>query len=206
MNCIHCGKEIAENSTFCSVCGAKQVKTYKEEFVRGSLSEREFRHNINKWFQWHPKVTNVTVHFETGTGFGLFVNQTRLNKFVIEYELSEEDTPYQYGVVRKAQVGLLPSSIKRYVARWQKRYPQLEVLNWAGGSNARGNAASILLGGIGAVNKMTVFMLVRFNRNQTFELPLGLKDVVTKTVCPSCGEKIVAQSAFCPQCGNKLNG
>lgn len=206
MNCIKCGKEIAENSTFCSVCGAKQVKIYKEIFERGNLSEQEFINNINKWFQWHPKAKNIKVHFETGSAFGLFVNQTRLNELVIEYELGEDENPYQYGLVREAQVGLLPKNIKQYMVSWQQKHPQSEVLNWAGGTNARGRTSSMILGGIGAVNKMTVFILIRFRRNQNPEIPVGIKEIPTEMVCPSCGKKLTSVVTFCPHCGNKLNG
>lgn len=166
MNCIKCGKEIAGGSTFCPVCGAKQIKVYKEVLVREHLSEREFIDNINKWFQWHPKAANVHMRFETGTAFGLFVNQTRLNRVEIEYELSEKENPCQYGLVREYQVGLIPGDMKRYIARWQQKHPQSKVMSWAGGSNARGSTSSMILGGIGAVNKMTMFLLIQFRRSE----------------------------------------
>lgn len=171
MNCMHCGKEITDNSTFCSVCGAKQTRIYREEFTRGRQSERVFLEKINAWFQQHPKATNIRVYFTTGTAFGLLVNRTCLKNFVIEYELSGEEDSYEYALVRKVKVGLLPRKIKKYVARWEKKNPQMEVLNWSGGTNARGQVAAIMLGGIGAVNKLTVFMLVRSHCDRLQEMP-----------------------------------
>lgn len=206
MNCIKCGKEITENSTFCSVCGAKQVKTYKEVFTRGQLSDKEFIANINKWFQWHPKITNVQANLDTGNAPGIFVNQKRLDELVIEYELSEEDNPYQYGLVKEREFDLIQQNLKSYMAQWQKKHPQVEVLNWSGGTNSRGSRTSLMFGGIGAMNKLTVYILIRFRRNQNQGIPAGETVTPTEMFCPACGKKLNTRGAFCPYCGNKLNG
>ena len=95
MFCKKCGREIGENDSYCPGCGEKQVTTYKEVFVRNGLSEQDFIANINKWFQWHTKVANVTCHFYMDTAVGLLANKYELNQFEIEYELFKGDNENQ---------------------------------------------------------------------------------------------------------------
>ena len=107
MNCIKCGREIGDKDSFCPGCGAKQVVTYKEVFVRNGISEKDFIANINKWFQWHPKAANITCKFGMDTAIGLLANKYELNQFVIEYELFEKDNENQYGLVKEENTALI---------------------------------------------------------------------------------------------------
>ena len=166
MYCKKCGKEIGNNDTFCPACGTKQVTIYKEVFVRNGLTEEEFIANINNWFQWHPKAANIKGYFEMDTAIGLLANKYQLNQFVIEYELYQNDNVNQYGLVKEESLALMKKSIKDYINEWQQARPNVKIVNWKGGTHSRGQTASHLLGGLGARNRMNVYILFKFPRNQ----------------------------------------
>ena len=166
MNCKKCGREISENDTYCPGCGAKQVMTYREVFDRRGLSEKDFIGNINKWFQWHPKAANIKCTYHLKDSYGLFVNKYKLQQFVIEYELFENDNENQYGLVKMEKYALVKKSLEKCVAEWQSTHPQVQVVNWQGGTNSRGSSGSLLLGGLGASNRMTAFIFFKFPRKQ----------------------------------------
>ena len=166
MFCKKCGKEIADNDLFCSGCGTKQVEIYKEVFVRKGISEQDFIGNINKWFQWHPKAANIKCKFDKDTSVGLFANKYELNSFEIEYELYENDNVNQYGLVKEEKLDLVGISVKDYMKEWEKTHPQATVVNWSGGTHSRGPTGSHLLGGVGASNRMNVYILFKFPRRK----------------------------------------
>lgn len=166
MNCKKCGKTLGEKDAFCSNCGAKQTVTYQEVFVRNGLSEQDFIANINRWFQWHPKAANITCRFNMETEIGLLANKYALNQFVIEYELYEKDNVNQYGLVKEETLTLMKKSVKEYVGQWQQSHPQAKIVNWEGGTHSRGQTVSHLLGGVGARNRMNVYILFKFPRKQ----------------------------------------
>jgi len=166
MNCKKCGKEIPDKSAFCPECGAKQVDTYKEVFVRNGLAEKDFIENINKWFQWHPKAANIKCTFNMNTDIGLLVNKYTLNQVVLEYELFDKENSNQYGLVKEETLALAKQSIKEYVGKWTEEHPNCKVVTWQGGTHTRGSTASHLLGGLGARNRMSVYILFKFPRNK----------------------------------------
>ncbi len=166
MFCKKCGKQLADSDLFCSGCGTKQVEIYKEVFVRNNLSEDEFISNINKWFQWHPKAANIKCTFDKDTAVGLLVNKYELNSLTIEYELYENDNTNQYGLVKEEQINLTGISVKDFVSEWEKSHPQVKIVNWSGGTHSRGSTASHMLGGLGARNRMNVYILFKFPRKK----------------------------------------
>lgn len=164
MFCKNCGREIGENDTFCPGCGTKQVTVYKEVFVRNGLSEKDFIDNINKWFQWHPKAANIKCKFNMDTAVGLLANKYELNQFVIEYELFEYDNQNQYGLVKEETIALTKTNIREYIGQWQVSHPNVKIVNWEGGTHSRGQTVSHLLGGLGARNRLNVYILFKFPR------------------------------------------
>lgn len=164
MRCVKCGEEIAEGSAFCCICGAKQTATCREVFTRNGLSEADFIDNINKWFQWHPKAANIKCQFVLGTALGALANRYVLNQFIIDYELYEQNNANQYGLVKEQKMALVKGSVESYMAEWKAERPQCTVQNWSGGIHSRGTIASHVLGGLGACNQMTVFILYKFPR------------------------------------------
>ena len=166
MNCIKCGKEIGANNSFCPECGAKQTPTYKEVFVRNGISEKDFIANINKWFQWHPKAANITCKFGMDTAIGLLANKYELNQFVIEYELFEHDNENQYGLVKEESIALMKKSSKEFMGEWKQSHPNVKVVDWEGGTHARGYTISHLMGGFGARNRLNIYILFKFPRNK----------------------------------------
>lgn len=167
MFCKNCGKEIAEGDLFCSQCGTKQVNTYKEVFVRNGLSEQDFIANINKWFQWHPKAGNITCKFDMDTSIGMLANKYTLNRFVIEYELLDGENENQYGLVKEETLDLARRDIKGFVGAWQQARPNVKIVNWQGGTHSRGHVSSLAFGGIGASNRLNVYIFFKFRRNKT---------------------------------------
>lgn len=166
MFCKNCGKEIGDSDVFCSGCGAKQTPVYKQVFVRNGISEQDFIANINKWFQWHPKAANIRCRFSKDTAIGLLANKYELNQFEIEYELYENDNTMQYGLVKEESIALMSKSINEFVAQWQQTRPNVKIVNWSGGTHSRGHMASHLLGGLGASNRMNVYILFKFPKRQ----------------------------------------
>jgi len=162
MFCSQCGREIGENDTFCPGCGKKQVTTYKEVFVRNGLSEQDFIANINKWFQWHPKAANIRCHFGLDTAIGLMANKYQLNQFVIEYELFEKNNTMQYGLVKEENTALMKKDAKEYLGAWQRSHPNVKIVNWQGGTHSRGQAGSHLIGGLGAANRLNLYIFFKF--------------------------------------------
>lgn len=165
MYCKSCGKELREDDLFCPRCGTKQVTVYKEIFQRNGMPEKDFIANINKWFQWHPKAANITCHFDMDTSLGLLANKYELNRLVIEYELYEHENEYQYGLVKEDTLDLMRRNIKEYVGAWQQSHPNTKIVKWEGGTHSRGQAGSQLFGGMGASNRMNVYILFKFRRN-----------------------------------------
>lgn len=166
MNCIKCGKEIGTNDAFCPICGAKQAPTYKEVFVRNGIKEQDFIANINKWFQWHPKAANITCKFDMDTAIGLLANKYELNRLEIEYELFEHDNENQYGLVKEETIALTKKSAKDYINEWKQSHPNVKIVNWEGGTHSRGQTVSHLLGGLGARNRLNLYILFKFPRKK----------------------------------------
>ena len=166
MFCKKCGKEIGEKVTFCPDCGTKQVTTYQEVFVRNGLSEKDFIDNINKWFQWHPKAANISCTFDMDTSIGLLANKYALNRFVIEYELFENNNENQYGLVKEETLALHKTKAKDFVNEWKQAHPNVKVVDWEGGTHSRGQTASLLLNGLGARNRLNVYILFKFPRQK----------------------------------------
>lgn len=164
MVCKKCGKEIEEKFAFCPACGAKQATTYQEVFVRNGISEQDFIGNINKWFQYHPKAANISCKFGLDTAIGLLANKYELNRFVIEYELFERDNQNQYGLVKEENLALMKKNIKEYIGEWKESHPNVQIVNWEGGTHSRGQTVSHLMGGLGASNRMNVYILFKFPR------------------------------------------
>ena len=165
MLCVHCGREIGDGNAFCPHCGKKQVVTYQEVFVRNGLSEKDFIDNINKWFCYHPRVANVSCTFGLDTTVGLLANKYVMNQCVIRYELLDRDNANQYGLVKEEKFGLSKTETAAFVGDWQRARPNVKVVNWKGGTHARGYTVSHLMGGLGASNQLNVYILFKFPRN-----------------------------------------
>lgn len=164
MFCKQCGREMNDGDTFCPSCGTKQVMVYKEVFVRNGLSEADFIANINKWFQWHPNVANVKCKFGLDSSLGLMANKYVLNQFVIEYELFKNENTMQYGLVKEENTALMKKDINGFIGDWQAMHPNAKIVNWQGGTHQRGQAGSLIFGGIGAVNRMNAYIFFKFPR------------------------------------------
>ena len=164
MYCIKCGHFIDEKDSFCPVCGAKQAATYTMCFSRNGLNEQEFIANINHWLQANPKIANVKGIFDTNTSFGVMANQYKLNQFVIEYELFTNDNQNQYCLVKEENIALYQKNVKAYMEKWKQEHPQITVVNWSGGVHSRGHVGSILLGGVGAANRLNVYIFMKYPR------------------------------------------
>lgn len=164
--CIKCGRALEAGSSFCSGCGSKQTPVYKEVFERNGMAEADFLNNINRWFQWHTKAANIKCSFEMDTSVGLLANKYELNRFTIEYELFSGDNKNQYALVKEDVTNLTHQKTRDYVEQWKAQRPQVTVLNWEGGTHSRGHIGSSFLGGLGAANRMNVYIFYKFPRKQ----------------------------------------
>ena len=166
MYCIKCGKEIDSQNLFCPACGAKQVQTYKEVFQRNGISEEDFIANINRWFQYHPNVANVSCSFDIDTAIGLLANKYELNSLRLEYELFDQPNVNQYALVKEESIALKRTETKEFISSWQASHPNVRIVSWQGGTHSRGHVASHLLGGLGARNRLNVYILFKFPRSR----------------------------------------
>lgn len=164
MICKKCGKEIADGSKFCPSCGEKQVDIYKKVFTREGFSEKDFIKSVNEWFAANPKVANVKCRFESGTSIGLLANDYKLKEIQIEYELFGSNNKNQYAITKEETYTLLKKSSSSFIEDWKKSHPEYKVVNWSGGTNSRGKTGTHLLGGFGAANRTTAFILYKFPR------------------------------------------
>ena len=164
--CIKCGREFSEPTSFCPDCGAKQVKIYTEVFERNGLSEADFLNNINRWFQYHTKAANMKCYFDMETSLGLLANKYELNTFTVKYELFSGDNTNQYALVKEDVTNLTHQKARDFVEQWKAQRPQVTVLNWEGGTHSRGHIGSSFFGGIGAANRMNVYIFYKFPRKQ----------------------------------------
>lgn len=164
MFCANCGSPYNADDKFCPGCGQKLIETKKEVFVRNGLSEKDFIDNINKWFIYHPNVANVKARFGIESSLGMLANKYVLNQFVIEYEIYENKNTMQYGLVKEENTGLYKKDIKDFIGAWQQSHPNAKIVNWQGGTHQRGQVGSLMLGGIGAVNRMNAYIFFKFPR------------------------------------------
>ncbi len=164
MFCINCGVKLEDGQKFCPQCGKKQVLTYTQVFQRGNLSEEELINNINLWFQSNPKAANISCKFEMDTSIGFLANKYQLNKVVLEYELFKGENQNQYALVKEETMGLTKTKVKDYMTEWKASHPNVKVVDWEGGTHARGSTVSHLMGGFGARNRMEVYILFKFPR------------------------------------------
>ncbi len=170
-NCMYCGIEIPEGSTFCPKCGKKQVKVYTQTFQRGKMTEDQFIDQINQWFAMYPHVAKVKGKFLLHNATGLMVNKYVLDAFAIEYELFSGTNDNQYAVVKLCTTGLAKTTTDALLYQWQQSNPGAKILTRDGGVNQRGQAGSLALGGIGAVNKTQLYVFFKFNRTNGTALP-----------------------------------
>ena len=163
-NCMYCNAEIPDGSTFCGACGKKQVKIYTQTFQRKNMSEDQFIDEINQWFAKYPKVANVKGKFQTHHSIGLLVNKYVLDSFTIEYELFTNPNENQYSIVKLSATNLVKTSTDTLLSKWQQKNPEAQVLSRTGGVNQRGSTGSLILGGIGAVNKTQLYLFYKFKK------------------------------------------
>lgn len=163
MFCFNCGAEMKEGDLFCPKCGTKQVKTYREVFMRNGLPEADFICNINRWFQYHPGVSHVRCTFDMNTSFGLLANKYALDRVELDYELLNGVNRYQYGLVKEESVSIVKGNVKEYMMRWKEEHPNVTVVSWSGGTHSRGTIGTVALG-VGSANRMNVYILFRFPR------------------------------------------
>ena len=164
MFCKSCGYKIEDGHAFCPKCGTKQTTVYRHVFERAGLSEQDFISNINIWFQRNPKAANIKCSFDIDTALGVFANKYELNTFTIEYELFENNNQNQYGLIKEENYSLMSKSSKDYISQWKESHPQVTVLNWKGGTHSRGQVGSHLLGGLGASNRLNMYIFFKFPR------------------------------------------
>ena len=165
-NCMYCKAEISEGSTFCPHCGKKQVQIYTRTFRRENMSEAQFIEQINQWFAMYPQVANVKGRFLSNSKFGLMVNKYTLDAFSIEYELFNSANENQYAVVALSTTTLVKTSTDRLLNNWKQANPGAQVLARDGGVHQCGNRGSLVMGGIGAVNKTQLYVFFKFNRSK----------------------------------------
>lgn len=164
MFCKNCGKELNQGSIFCSACGVKQTNIYTKVFTRNGLSEKDFINSINAWLAANPKIANVKCKFESDTSFGLLANKNQLNSFSVEYELYENNNLNQYALVKEECYNIMTKKVKDYVEEWKISHPNLKLVNWQGGTHSRGKAGNVLIGGLGAANRLNVYIFYKFAR------------------------------------------
>jgi hypothetical protein len=128
------------------------------------MSEAQFIEAINQWFAKYPRVANVKGSFKLGNGLGLMVNKYTLDALSIEYELFNTENTNQYAVVALHNTNLIKTSTDQLLAKWKAANPQATVIARNGGTNQRGSTGSLVLGGIGAVNKTQLYVLFKFPR------------------------------------------
>lgn len=162
--CVHCGTQLPDNSVFCTQCGKKQTPVYHQTFRRENLSEDQFIAKINWWFAQYPQVANVKGEFLTHNGIGVFVNKYVLDAFSIEYELLDGVNTNQYAVALLDQSALYEKTTDSLLNQWKAQNPGAVLLKRHGGTHQRGSTGSLLLGGIGAVNRTQLYVFYKFNR------------------------------------------
>ena len=161
MNCKKCGKEIEPGSGFCPSCSTKQAARYSHSFIRKGMSEKEFIAQINAWFEENPRVANVSGKFTTRLGFGILANTYKLKSLDIEYELFSSNNKNIYGVHKIKRFNVYKMNLEKLIEGWKNEVSGRSVVTWKGGTNSRGQTGSLLLGGIGARNRMTAFVLYK---------------------------------------------
>lgn len=166
MFCTNCGNKIDDGAKFCPECGKKLVVTYKQVFERKGQNEETFIASINQWFKDNPKAANMKCKFEMDTAIGLMVNKYQMDKFTVEYELFTSENLNQYAIVKEEKMGLTKTTAKDYMAQWKESNPNWKVVTWEGGTHSRGSTTSHLLGGFGATNRMTVYIVYKFPRKE----------------------------------------
>lgn len=166
MTCKNCKKELENGAKFCPECGAKQTAIYTKVFENKGFGSKKFMDEINAWFEANPNAANVKCQLATTIGFGLLVNHHKLKKLVIEYELFSGKNTMQYAITKKDSFNLVRTSVDKMVEKWKGENPDKTVVNWKGGYCSRGQSGSLFLGGLGARNKMTAFILYKAPRNK----------------------------------------
>lgn len=164
MICKKCGREMNDKDLFCPSCGTKQVTIYRQVFVRSGMSESQFIDSINIWFEKNPRVANVNCRFDMRTSVGMFANKYKLKEVVIEFELLDGINTYQYGITKESSTALIAKKANGLVDKWSQNHPGAIVVTWSGGRHSRGSSSSLLLGGIGACNRMNAYILYKFPR------------------------------------------
>ena len=164
MKCIKCGMEIADNALYCSACGAKQAKVYRQVFARNGHSERNFIEYVNQWLQSDPRRANVSCKFDTGTSLGLMANKSKLNQIEIEYELLDGMNQNVYCLVREESNAIYRKNTDKFIEQWKQNHPGVTVVTWTCTYHGRGKSSSLLLGGVGAWNRINAFILCKFPR------------------------------------------
>ena len=133
-------------------------------FFGSKEPEKEFIEHINFWFASNPCAANIKCRFDLEQGFGFFANRYVLRSFEIEYELFSTVCSNSYYLFSEEVSSLHRMSVKKYVEDWKAVNPAASVVNWSGGTNARGNIGALCIG-FGAANHLNVFMLVKYPRD-----------------------------------------
>ena len=139
---------------------------YRHDF----RNEEELIYAINMWLASNPTFGNIMCDLDMSTKlFWLFVNRYRLDSVTFRYDVLPGENKYQYGLVELQHFGLYRKDSKKMLAEWQAFYPDAIVLQKGGGSHSYGSRSQLAFGGIGATNRVQLYVFFKYPRNASIQ-------------------------------------
>ena len=182
-------------------------------FSRGfSESEEKIMYEINRWLHMNSYFGNMVCEIDVDCALGFFVNRFRLKELLLKYDVLSEINPYIYHFVRLDECDLFRVEPKELLEKWKACNPGAVIIKAQSTTNMRGGSLSVLVGGLGAVNRAQVFIFFKTPRNPAFshgskhngQPGVSLPPQQPKRSCPSCGRRTMPGNAFCGKCGTRI--
>lgn len=101
----------------------------------------------NAWLMPKRNLILMNVSIKTRTTLGLLANHTVAAQIVIQYKYNYGKEKFCYGIWEQEKTKLfLRGKTDHYAQQWEAKHPGLECVFLQHASNARGNAASLMVG------------------------------------------------------------
>ena len=156
------GTNIPYYPPFATMASAPAQRLSMSFFKRFSKSETALIREINQWLTAYPQMGNISCDIDVGSSLGFFVNKFTLKSVTFRYDVLPQNNTFQYAFIHLERTGLYRKKTKDVLAAWQANNPHAIVVQTSGGTNMRGSAGSILIGGIGAANRTQLYVFVKF--------------------------------------------
>ncbi len=181
----------------------------EKTFYANGRDQVQFFAEINGWFAANRNIIVNDLYIKCKSRFGLLVNKSSLSEITLIYS-ENGNVSNLYGIDYNESFSLMKVNLNKMKSKWIANNPHLQYICSNYMHNARGQAGSLMLNGIGANNRNQIWIIYRVpeaSRRPDLQPPAQNIAPAAPTadgVCPNCSYNNGIGSNFCAACGFKI--